>query len=213
MRSVAAVVALAACLHAGCWVFLQSRGAAPDIPKNLSSVSYAPFEGKRLADDVAPAATEAQIRADLTAIAPHTDAIRTYSSTGGLEFLPPIAAELGLRVTLGIKIGPDDKRNEVEIASAIELVRHNSNINQIIVGNETILELGTSRSGSRPHHQVRPTGQAPDQPTGQHWRNLGHMARPSRPRQQGRFHRCPHPPLLGPRHLSGRRRSCAQGLL
>ena len=139
MRSVAAVVALAACLHAGCWVFFQPSGSAPDFPKNLTSVSYAPFEGKTLPDDVAPGATEAQIRADLQAIAPHTDAIRTYSSTGGLEFLPPIAAELGLKVTLGIKIGKDEQRNQAEIASAIDLVHHNSNIKAIIVGNETIL--------------------------------------------------------------------------
>jgi exo-beta-1,3-glucanase (GH17 family)/glycosyltransferase involved in cell wall biosynthesis len=139
MRSAAAVVALAACLHAGCWVFFQPSGSAPDFPKTLTSVSYAPFEGKPLPDDVAPGASEAQIRADLQAIAPHTDAIRTYSSTGGLEFLPPIAAELGLKVTLGIKIGKDEKRNQAEIASAIDLVRHNSNIKAIIVGNETIL--------------------------------------------------------------------------
>ena len=139
MRSVAAVVALAACLHAGCWVFFQPSGSAPDFPKNLTSVSYAPFEGKTLPDDVAPGATEAQIRADLQAIAPHTDAIRTYSSTGGLEFVPPIAAELGLKVTLGITINKNEERNQEEIASAIDLVRHNTNIKAIIVGNETIL--------------------------------------------------------------------------
>jgi exo-beta-1,3-glucanase (GH17 family)/cellulose synthase/poly-beta-1,6-N-acetylglucosamine synthase-like glycosyltransferase len=139
MRSVAAVVALAACLHAGLWILFQPSGSAPDFPKNVTSVSYAPFEGPTPPDDVAPGATEAQVRADLTAIAAYTDAVRTYSSTGGLEFVPPIAAELGLKVTLGIKITKDDKRNEAEIASAIDLVRHNSNIKEIIVGNETIL--------------------------------------------------------------------------
>jgi exo-beta-1,3-glucanase (GH17 family)/cellulose synthase/poly-beta-1,6-N-acetylglucosamine synthase-like glycosyltransferase len=139
MRSVAAVVALAACLHAAAWVLLQPSGSAPDIPKHLTSVSYSAFEGRPQPDDVAPAATEAQVRADLTAIAPHTDAVHTYSSTGGMEFVPPIAAQLGLKVALGIKIGKDDKRNQAEIAAAIDLVRHNSNINQIIVGNETIL--------------------------------------------------------------------------
>ena len=34
-------------------------------------------------------------------IAPYTRAIRTYSSTDGSELVPPIAAEFGLKVTVG----------------------------------------------------------------------------------------------------------------
>src|SRR5215471_21040236 len=99
MRSVAAVVALAACLHAGVWAFFQTTGTAPNIGKSLASVSYSPFEGIRDAWDEP---TPAQIRADLKAIAPYTNTIRTYRSTGGMEQVPAIAAEFGLKVTLGI---------------------------------------------------------------------------------------------------------------
>jgi hypothetical protein len=40
MRSVAVVVALAACLHAGVWALLETRQVAPDVNKPLASVSY-----------------------------------------------------------------------------------------------------------------------------------------------------------------------------
>ncbi len=83
--------------------------------------------------------TAEQIRADLKAIAPYTRAIRTYSSTGGAELVPPIAAEFGLKVTVGAWIDKDKARNEREIRSALELARHNSNVNAIVVGNETTL--------------------------------------------------------------------------
>src|SRR6202035_2951010 len=72
MRSVAAVVALAACLHAGLWANFQTTGNAPNVNKSLASVSYAPFEGISHPDDINSRPTEAQIRADLKAIAPYT---------------------------------------------------------------------------------------------------------------------------------------------
>jgi cellulose synthase/poly-beta-1,6-N-acetylglucosamine synthase-like glycosyltransferase/exo-beta-1,3-glucanase (GH17 family) len=158
MRSVAAVVALAACLHAGLWANFYSTGTAPNVGKPLASVSYAAFEGISKAED---APTPAQIRADLKAIAPYTDTIRTYRSTRGMEQVPAIAAEFGLKVTLGISLDnnldrdgnydlvrdPDDPdkrdklivRNEAEIKTALKLARTYSNINAIVVGNETTL--------------------------------------------------------------------------
>src|SRR4051812_29752554 len=99
MRSVAAVVALAACLHAGLWAFCQTTGTAPNINKSLASVSYAPFENIRTSEDEPPAA---QIRACPKAIAPYTSPIRTYRSTRGMGQVPAIAAEFGLKVTLGV---------------------------------------------------------------------------------------------------------------
>ena len=64
------------------------------VEDRLASVSYnrlagSPSSGRRV--------TEAQIRADLTAIAAHARAVRTYASTQGLERVPEIAAELGLK--------------------------------------------------------------------------------------------------------------------
>jgi cellulose synthase/poly-beta-1,6-N-acetylglucosamine synthase-like glycosyltransferase/exo-beta-1,3-glucanase (GH17 family) len=139
MRSAAVVVVVAACLHAAVWAYFQPRAEAPDIDQRLPSVSYAPFEGVRNGDDPAPRATAEQIRADLKAIAPYTNTVRTYAATGGMELVPRIASEFGLRVTVGIRLGKDLARNEREIRSGLEVAKRNSNVNALVVGNETTL--------------------------------------------------------------------------
>jgi len=160
MRSVAAVVALVACLHAGAWALWQGQVSAPNFEGVLNSTSYSPFLGAP--DDPGNRPTAAQIRADLKAIAPYTRAIRLYKSTGGMEMVPAIANEFGLKVTLGISLNykqekpiipetrdqerkrheeerrRNEERNEREVATAIDLARKNRNVNGIVVGNETI---------------------------------------------------------------------------
>jgi exo-beta-1,3-glucanase (GH17 family)/cellulose synthase/poly-beta-1,6-N-acetylglucosamine synthase-like glycosyltransferase len=137
MRSVAVVVTLVACVHAAAWALVRGQATAPDFGGQLASVSYAPYSNSAH-PDTGDAATEQQIRADLKVIAPYTRAIRTYSSTGGVELVPQVAAEFGLKVTVGAWIDKDAKRNEREIVSAIALARRHSNVNGIVVGNETI---------------------------------------------------------------------------
>jgi exo-beta-1,3-glucanase (GH17 family)/cellulose synthase/poly-beta-1,6-N-acetylglucosamine synthase-like glycosyltransferase len=137
MRTVAAVIALVACVHAGLWALAQDHLRAPNVEGQLASVSYAPFGGSAHPDS-GMKAQAAQIRADLTKLAPLTRAIRTYSATGGVELVPSIASEFGLRTTIGAWIDKDQKRNEREIRSVIELAKRNSNVNGIIVGNETV---------------------------------------------------------------------------
>ncbi|HTP92785.1 MAG TPA: glycosyltransferase [Xanthobacteraceae bacterium] len=143
MRTVAAVLALVACVHAGLWALLQTKATAPDFTGQLASVSYAPFANSEH-PDYGDRPTAEQIRSDLKAIAPYTRAIRTYSATGGAELVPPIAAEFGLKVTVGAWIDKDQARNEREIRSALDLARHNSNVNAIVVGNETTLRADMS---------------------------------------------------------------------
>ncbi|HEY1473815.1 MAG TPA: glycosyltransferase [Pseudolabrys sp.] len=137
MRSVAAVIAFVACVQAGLWALAQDHLSAPNFDGQLASVSYAPFGGNAHPDS-GTQAQAAQIRADLQLLAPLTRAIRTYSSTGGVELVPGIAQELGLRVTVGAWIDKHNERNEREIASVIDLAKRHSNVNGIIVGNETI---------------------------------------------------------------------------
>ena len=139
MRAAAAVVAFAACLHVALWGYFQPKLDAPNIPGPLASMSYAPFEGITHPDDIANRPTAAQIRKDLKTIAPFTNSIRTYSATGGLELVPQIAAEFGLKVTLGIWLDEDVARNEREIRAAVELAKRHSNVKAIVVGNETTL--------------------------------------------------------------------------
>ncbi|MEY9764279.1 exo-beta-1,3-glucanase (GH17 family)/cellulose synthase/poly-beta-1,6-N-acetylglucosamine synthase-like glycosyltransferase [Bradyrhizobium ottawaense] len=116
---------------------MRDKEPAPDFKGLLPSVSYAPFEGSAHPDiDNIP--TVEKIRADLKTLSTMTRAIRLYSSTGGVELVPPIAAEFGLKVTVGAWIDKDKDRNEREIKAAIELARKNSNVVGVVVGNEVI---------------------------------------------------------------------------
>src|SRR5437868_13742075 len=137
MRAVVAVLLFVTAAHAGLWGLFQEKQAAPDFRGILPSVSYAPFEGNAHPDvDNIPQIEK--IRADLKKLSTITRAIRLYSSTGGVELVPPIAAEFGLKVTVGAWIDKNADRNKREIEAAISLAKRNSNVNGIVVGNETI---------------------------------------------------------------------------
>src|SRR3974390_1083463 len=137
MRAVVAVLLLVSAVHAGIWGFLREKVDAPDFKGILPSVSYAPFEGTAH-PDVDNIPTAEKIRSDLKKLSTMTRALRLYSWAGGVEMVPPIAAEFGLKVTLGAWIDKNTDRNEREIDSAINLARKNSNVIGIVVGNETV---------------------------------------------------------------------------
>lgn len=135
MRVVAAVLLLVSALHAGLWGVLRDKEPAPDFKGLLPSLSYTPFEPGHVVDNnVDPD----KIRADMKKLSTVTRAIRSYSATEGNELVPPIAAEFGIKVTVGAWIDKDEDRNEREIKAAIELARKNSNVIGIVVGNEVI---------------------------------------------------------------------------
>ncbi len=133
LGTLALVLGLVACLHLAVWALKNPATTAASVEDRLASVSYNRFVGSPSAGRTVP---EARIRADLTAIAGQAKAVRTYASTQGLERVPKIAAKLGLDVTLGAWIDNDNARNEREIASALELARHNPNVKRLVVGNE-----------------------------------------------------------------------------
>ena len=135
-RLAVVVIAFVTLAHGALWHVSEKTLKAPDVHSQVASMSYSPFAAGDAASN--SGATAQQIRADLKAIAPYTAAIRTYSSTGGVELVPAIAGEFGLKVTLGVWIDKDEKRNEREIRAAIDLAKRNRNIIGIVVGNETI---------------------------------------------------------------------------
>src|SRR3984885_6024566 len=135
LGTMAFVLGLVACIHLGFWALKNPATTAASVDGRLASVSYNRFAGAPSSGLTVP---EARIRADLTAIAGQARAVRTYASTQGLERVPPIAAELGLTLTLGAWIDNDNARNEREIVSALDLARHNPNVTRLVVGNETV---------------------------------------------------------------------------
>src|SRR6202171_3874725 len=137
MRAVVAVLLFVTAIHAAMWGVFRDKQEAPDFKGILPSVSYSPFEGT-LHPDVDNIPNIERIRADMKRLASLTRAIRLYSSTGGVELVPPIAAEFGLKVTVGAWIDKNVDRNEREIDAAINLARRNSNVIGVVCGNETI---------------------------------------------------------------------------
>jgi cellulose synthase/poly-beta-1,6-N-acetylglucosamine synthase-like glycosyltransferase/exo-beta-1,3-glucanase (GH17 family) len=137
MRAVVAVLLLVTAGHAALWGLFQEKRAAPDFRGILPSISYTPFEpGHNPAND--PAVDSEKVRSDLKKFSAITRAVRLYTSTEGSELVPPIAAEFGMKVMLGVWIAKDVDRNIREINAAINLARRNSNVIGIVVGNETI---------------------------------------------------------------------------
>src|SRR5690606_36705567 len=124
-------------VHAALWSDDREERRAPNVEGPRASLSYEPYRGS-VHPDAGTQPTPEEIRADLKELARYTRAIRTYSSTGGGELVPAIANEFGLKVSLGIWIDKNEKRNQREIARALELVRKNRNITSLLVGNETI---------------------------------------------------------------------------
>lgn len=117
---------------------MREEASAPSVADRFQSMSFAPY-GRDANPDKGQGTTEAQIRADVDAVAPYTRAVRTYASTGGLEMVPKIAAEDGLKATVGAWIDKDEQRNAREVANALDAARKNSNVVGIVVGNESIL--------------------------------------------------------------------------
>ena len=115
MRAVVAVLLFVTAAHAGLWGLFQQKQPAPDFRGILPSLSYAPFEPRHTVAD----GDVEKVRADLKKLSTLTRAIRLYSSTEGNELVPPIAAEFGVKVTVGAWIDKDKDRNKREIEAVI----------------------------------------------------------------------------------------------
>ncbi|WP_416195091.1 glycosyltransferase family 2 protein [Pseudomonas sp. MH10] len=109
----------------------------PDWPQEIWGVSYSPFRaGQSPLTRCFPSREE--IRADLQLISHYTKRIRIYSVEGTQRFIPELAVECGLQVTLGAWICRDLKRNEQEIALVIHLANTIPSVKSIIIGNESL---------------------------------------------------------------------------
>jgi hypothetical protein len=86
--TVALILCLVAGLHLALWGLAEPHTTAAPVEGKLPSVSYNRFARPSSGNLTV---SEAQIRADLTAIAKLAIAVRTYASTQGLELVPEIA--------------------------------------------------------------------------------------------------------------------------
>ena len=135
LGALALVLGLVACVHLVFWALKNPATTAASVEDRLASVSYNRFEGSPSAGRAVPEARNSS----------RSHGYRRASQGGthlcfhpGTERVLKIAAELGLNVTLGAWIDTDSARNEREIASALDLARHNPNVTRLVVGNETV---------------------------------------------------------------------------
>ncbi|WP_241088132.1 glycosyltransferase family 2 protein [Pseudomonas viridiflava] len=115
----------------------------PDWPTKVSGFTYAPFRpGQSPSRKRYP--SRVQIEEDLLLIRPFTRNVRTYSVEGSLAWIPEVAQTLGMTVTLGAWISQDEKHNDAELNTAIELVRRYTNIDRLLIGNEALYREDTT---------------------------------------------------------------------
>jgi len=126
-----------ALLNVGMWTWLNRPIATPDWPGKIAGFAYAPYQRYQNPNNgIYP--TIEEIDADLKLLSRYTDRIRTYSALEN-PVIPAIAKKYGLKVTAGTYLDHRDQHDDDEIAALIQLVRDNDNIDQVLVGNETLL--------------------------------------------------------------------------
>jgi exo-beta-1,3-glucanase (GH17 family) len=134
------ILAAAALVTYGLWSWPNRPFELDPLPGGkLPSVSFAPFRADQspLTEDFA---TREQIEEDLRLLSTEVRGIRTYTAREGLEEVPAIARELGLKVLHSAWIDTDPEINEAEVEALIETANaYPDVIDRVIVGNEVLL--------------------------------------------------------------------------
>ena len=143
-----AVLLFLAGVLAAVLVWSVQRGRPVPLPETaatavatLPCLSYAPFRRPGATPfDPELRVTRAEIEADLRLLATVTGCVRTYGVDHGLDVVPDVARQLGLRVILGAWIGRDAVANQAQLARALALAQtYRDVVELLIVGNEVLL--------------------------------------------------------------------------
>jgi exo-beta-1,3-glucanase (GH17 family)/cellulose synthase/poly-beta-1,6-N-acetylglucosamine synthase-like glycosyltransferase len=142
------------------WAWTGQSYEAPDVSARVSGLTYAPY-ARSEAPWVRQQPLEALLHEDLKQLSNITQKIRSYSAVQFPQ-LPGIAAQYGLRLTLGAWLHKDYTQNLREINAALEQAAAHENVERLIIGNETVLKktlapehlialLKRARASSRVH--------------------------------------------------------------
>ncbi len=136
------LLAVPACtLLISLWLWWQDghRVTLTDAPAGkLDCASYTPPHEQPLL--LSSAIDRKQIERDLKALSTRFRCVRIYAVSNGIDQVPPIAREVGLRVLLGLWIGIDPVLNQKEIEHGLEVAKRDHDvIDAVIVGNEVLL--------------------------------------------------------------------------
>jgi exo-beta-1,3-glucanase (GH17 family)/cellulose synthase/poly-beta-1,6-N-acetylglucosamine synthase-like glycosyltransferase len=133
------VALLAACIASvAFWSSLDRPLTAPDWKGEIHGLAYSP-SGLYSEFDKDNKVTDELIRRDLAQLSKLTGRVRTYTVDFNYDRIPYIAREFGMKVSLGIWLGPDKTYNEREIVRAIKTIDANpGTIDRVFVGNEAV---------------------------------------------------------------------------
>lgn len=136
-------VVFGACLSLCLWAGqrLWEKPLTPMPSAILPCVSYAPFRLPAHSPfDPALRFSKEALQRDLQQIKTISPCLRTYGLDHGMEAIAELARSLGLRLRMGVWLGPDRLANQQELARAVALVEGYSDvIDMVIVGNEVLL--------------------------------------------------------------------------
>ena len=124
-----------------CWLATPVKLAHELIDSaKLDCVSYAPFRDHQSPWNSTIVISPEQIAEDLAELAKISRCVRIYSVENGLNRVPELASEVGLKVILGIWIGRDRLKNAQLIETVLPLIKgYPGAITAIIVGSEVLL--------------------------------------------------------------------------
>ena len=121
------------------WASLDRPLDAPDWRGEMKGISYSPsglYEESQLNEGI----PETVIRQDMARLSNITKRVRTYTTDAGLDRVPYIAKDYGLKVSLGIWLSDDIEKNELLMAKGIKAINDNPGVvDRVFVGNEVIL--------------------------------------------------------------------------
>lgn len=127
-------------LSVAAWYALaHPRAVAVEWKGPLKSASFAPFrDGQSPLKEIFP--TPEQIEKDLQLLKGTFEGVRTYTSRGGMEVVPALAAKYGFTLTHSAWLSREKASNDLEVNALIETANHYPDaVKRVIVGNEVLL--------------------------------------------------------------------------
>lgn len=131
------ITGLIAGVHYKVWEYFNHEINIVNSDTEIGGFAYSPYQ-KEQDPHLKQYPNYGQIRHDLELLNDKSKRIRTYSSLENPE-IAAIANSFDMKVTQGIWLDRDKEKNEQEIQAGIRLANSNSNIERIMVGNESIL--------------------------------------------------------------------------
>jgi uncharacterized repeat protein (TIGR01451 family) len=116
---------------------LATASAQVPAPSVVYGIDFSPYENGQ-DPNLSPQIPASQILSRMQIVAPYTKWVRSFSSTNGLENIPSVARQLGLKVAANAWISSNAAQNTVEIDNLIAAA-NSGQVDIAIVGSEAIL--------------------------------------------------------------------------